>query len=121
MPGGRAAQTASLQGTPTDLLLTANGRRVLALDRGQGRDAGDDGFRAKTRAAVTTLDGPTLAVWGRVELGWFLATPDGRTAVVLSAREEARRGHRRGHGGARRRSRQAGARAFMTSPLTTAR
>jgi DNA-binding beta-propeller fold protein YncE len=148
LPGGRAAQTASLQGTPTDLLTTADSRRVLVLDRGQGRDAGDDGFQATTRAAVTILDGPTLALQGRVELGWglepvtmlsaagdrlsvvgpgfqgrtpaeslprevvtvdlasakvlsrielprrataFLATPDGRTAVVLSARDESRK------------------------------
>ena len=148
LPGGRAAQTASLQGTPSDLLVTADGRRVLVLDRGQGRDAGDDGFQAKTRAAVTILDGPTLALQGRVELGWglepvtmlsaagdrlsvvgpgfqgrtpaeslprevvtvdlasakvlsrielprrataFLATPDGRTAVVLSARDDSRK------------------------------
>ncbi|MBA2355365.1 MAG: hypothetical protein H0V80_11935 [Acidobacteria bacterium] len=126
--------------------MTGDRRRLLVLDRGEGRDAGDNGYQAKTRAAVTILDGRTLAVQGRVELGWglepmtmlsadgerlsvvgrgfqarapadslprevvtvdvgsakvlsrielprrataFLATPDGRTAVVLSAREEA--------------------------------
>jgi DNA-binding beta-propeller fold protein YncE len=148
LPSGRAAATASLQGAPSQLLRTADGQRVLVLDRGEGRDAGDNGFQAKTRAAVTILDGRTLAVRGRVELGWgldpsamlsstgdrlsvvapgfqgrtpaesltrelvtvdlaaatvlsrvelprrataFLATPDGRTAVVLAAREEARK------------------------------
>ena len=148
LPSGRVAQTASLQGTPSTLLMTADGRRVLVLHRGEGRDAGRDGYEAKTRAAVTILDGRSLAVQGRVELGWglesmamlsadgdrlsvvgpgfqgrtpadslpreivtvdvaraklvsrielprrataFLATPDGRTAVVLSAREEPRK------------------------------
>lgn len=148
LPGGRVEQTATLQGTPTSLLRSADGQRLLVLDRGEGRDAGDKGFQAKTRAAVTIVDGRTLAVRGRVELGWglgptamlsdagdrlsvvgvgftgrnaaetlprevvtvdlaaakvlsrielprpataVLATPDGRTAVVLSAREEPRK------------------------------
>jgi DNA-binding beta-propeller fold protein YncE len=148
LPSGRAAATASLQGAPSQLLRTADGQRVLVLDRGEGRDAGDNGFQAKTRAAVTILDGRTLALRGRVELGWglapmpmlsadgdllsvvapgfqgrntaehlprevvtvdlaaakvlsrielprrataFLATPDGHTAVILSAREEPRK------------------------------
>ncbi|AMY08690.1 PQQ-dependent catabolism-associated beta-propeller protein [Luteitalea pratensis] len=144
LPGGSVAQTATLQGTPTALLMSADGQRVLVLDRGEGRDAGDDGFQAKTRSAVTILDGATLAVKGRVELAWgleplsmlsaagdrlsvvgqgyrgkpaesqprefvtvdlagakvlsrielprpataFLAAPDGRTGVVLSASEK---------------------------------
>ncbi len=145
---GRVEQTAAVEGTPTMLLRSADGQRLLVLDRGEGRDAGDSGFQAKTRSAVTILDGRTLAVRGRVELGWgldaapmlsasgdrlsivcpgfrgrtpaenlvsevvtvdlagakllsrvelprgasaFLATPDGRTAVVLSFREEPRK------------------------------
>jgi DNA-binding beta-propeller fold protein YncE len=147
LPGGEAAQTATVQGSPSRLLRTADGARIIALDQGEGRDAGDAGFQAKTRAAATILDGRTLAVVGRVELGWGLtatpmlsaagdrlsvvgpgyrgrtaaeslprevvtvdlaaakllsrielprqataaiATPDGRTAVVLSAREQPR-------------------------------
>lgn len=148
LPSGRPEQTTALQGTPTTLLRTADGQRLLVLDPGEGRDEGDKGFKAKTRAALTIVDGRTLAVRGRVELGWglvqptmlsaggdrlsvvgpgfqgrspaeslarevvtvdlaagtlmsrielprrataFLATPDGRTAVVLSAREEPRK------------------------------
>ncbi|MCC7176949.1 MAG: hypothetical protein IT177_01000 [Acidobacteria bacterium] len=148
LPGGQAAKTATLEGSPSRLLRTANGARVVVLDQGDGRDAGDAGFQAKTRAVATILDGRTLAVQGRVELGWGLsatpmlstagdrlsvmspgfqgktaaeslprelvtvdlaaarllsrvelprkataaiATPDGRTAVVLSAREEPRK------------------------------
>jgi DNA-binding beta-propeller fold protein YncE len=148
LPSGRVEQTATLQGTPHSLLRAADGQRLLVLDRGEGRDAGDKGYQAKTRAAVTIVDGRTLAVRGRLELGWglaptamlsdagdrlsvvgvgfrgrnaaetlprevvtvdlaaakvlsrvelprpataFLATPDGRTAVVLSAREAPRK------------------------------
>ena len=140
-----AGQTGTVQGTPTMLLRTADGGRLLVLDRGEGRDAGDKGYQAKTQSAVTILDGRTLAVEARIELGWgldpaamlaasgdrlsvmcpgfqgrtpaeslprelltvdlgagkllsrvelprpvsaFLATPDGRTAIVLSSREE---------------------------------
>lgn len=148
LPGGQVAKTATLQGSPSRLLRTADGVRVVVLDEGEGRDAGEAGFQAKTRAAATILDGRTLAVLGRVELGWGLtatpmlstagdrlsvvgpgfrgrtaaeslpsevitvdlaaaklvsrvelprrataaiATPDGRTVVVLSAREEPRK------------------------------
>ena len=66
----RAGQTGTVQGTPTMLLRTADGRRLLVLERGEGRDAGDKGYQAKTRSAVTILDGRTLAVEARIELGW---------------------------------------------------
>ncbi len=66
---GRSMQTAKVEGSPTMLLRTADGRRLLVLDKGQGDDFGSDGFRAKTRSALTILDGRTLAVQARVELG----------------------------------------------------
>ena len=73
LPGGQAARTATVQGSPSRLLRTADGARIVVLDQGEGRDAGDAGFQARTRAAATILDGRTLAVQGRVELGWGLA------------------------------------------------
>lgn len=148
VPGGRVEQTATLLGTPAFLRRTDDGQRLLVFDRGEGRDAGEAGYQAKTRSAVTIVDGRTLAVVGRVELGWGLdravmiaakgdrvsvlcpgfigkkptetlarefitvdlaagavvsrielprrataaiATPDGRTAVVLSAREQSKK------------------------------
>ena len=66
---GAAGQTARLEGAPMTLLRSANGQRLVVLDRGQGRDAGDAGFQAKTKSTVTILDGRTLAVQARVELG----------------------------------------------------
>ena len=69
---GAAGQTARLEGAPMTLLRTANGQRLIVLDRGQGRDAFDAGFQAKTKSVVTILDGRTLAVQARVELGWGL-------------------------------------------------
>lgn len=81
---GSAGAIAKLDGTPAQLLQTRAGDRLLVLDPGEGRDAGDAGFQAKTRSAVTVLDARTLAVQRRIELGWGLAA-----APMLSAR-----GHR---------------------------
>ena len=142
---GAVVRAATVQGSPTRLLRTADGKRLLALDRGAGRDDGGAGHQATTRSAVTILDAATLAIQSRVELGWglepttmlngngnrlsvvcpgyvgrkadearpaeiltidltagkvvgrvalprpataFFGTPDGRTAVILSARDQ---------------------------------
>lgn len=77
---GRTLQAARVDGAPTMLLRSADGRRLLALDRGEGFDFGDEGFRAKTKSAVTIIDGRTLAVQARVELGTGL-----EEGVMLSA------------------------------------
>src|SRR5262245_6344657 len=69
---GAALQTATLQGSPTALLRTDDGKSLLVLNRGAGKDAGDAGFQAKSKSAVTILDAKTLAVRSRVELGWGL-------------------------------------------------
>jgi DNA-binding beta-propeller fold protein YncE len=81
VPGGRVEQTATLLGTPAFMRRTDDGQRLLVFDRGEGRDAGEAGYQARTRSAVTIVDGRTLAVLGRVELGWGLDR-----AVMLSAR-----------------------------------
>lgn len=77
---GRSIQTAKVEGSPTALLRTADGRRLLVLDTGRGDDFGSEGFRAKTKSALTILDGRSLAVQARIELGSGL---DDR--VMLSA------------------------------------
>jgi DNA-binding beta-propeller fold protein YncE len=69
---GAVLQTATLQGSPGTLLRTADGKSLLVLDRGAGKDAGDAGFQAKSKSALTILDANTLAVRSRVELGWGL-------------------------------------------------
>jgi DNA-binding beta-propeller fold protein YncE len=76
----KTLQTARVEGAPTTLLRSADGRRLLALDRGEGFDFGDEGFRAKTKSAVTIIDGRSLAVQARVELGTGL-----EAGVMLSA------------------------------------
>jgi DNA-binding beta-propeller fold protein YncE len=76
LPGAQVVKTVAVEGSPSRLLRTADGARLIVLDQGEGRDAGDAGFQAKSRAAATIFDGRTLAVRGRVDLGWGLgATP----------------------------------------------
>jgi DNA-binding beta-propeller fold protein YncE len=75
LPAGQVVATATLQDAPSRLLRTADGARVVVLGPGAGRDAGEAGFQATARATATILDGRTLAVQGRVELGWGLADP----------------------------------------------
>jgi YVTN family beta-propeller protein len=67
--GARVERTAKLEGSPTRLLRTLEGRWILVLDRGQGNDFGDEGFQAKTKSALTILDGSSLAVHARIDLG----------------------------------------------------
>lgn len=142
---GSALKTATLQGSPKALVRTPDGRRLLVLDRGPGKDAGDAGYQAKGKSAVTIVDSATLEIQSRVEMGWglelapmlgpagerlsvmcpgyvsrkpdeslpreivtvdlasgqvvgrlalprpvtaFFSTPDGKTAVILSARDK---------------------------------
>jgi YVTN family beta-propeller protein len=67
--GARVERTAKVEGSPTRLLRTSGGRRILVLDRGEGNNFGDEGWRAKTKSALTILDGGSLAVHARIELG----------------------------------------------------
>jgi hypothetical protein len=85
---GAMLHTAALQGSPNTVLRTADRKRLLVLDRGTGRDAGDDGFQEKTKSALTIVDGETFTVTSRVALGWGLApipmlsSSEGRLAVI---------------------------------------
>jgi DNA-binding beta-propeller fold protein YncE len=75
---GTVVHTAPLQGSPSILLRTADGKLLVALDRGTGKDAGDAGFQAKTKSSATIVDGSSLTVRSRVELGAGLE----RTAML---------------------------------------
>lgn len=66
---GTVLQTAALEGAPNVLLRTRDGKHLLVLDRGTGRDAGDAGFQAKTKSSVTILDAAKLTPQPRIELG----------------------------------------------------
>jgi YVTN family beta-propeller protein len=69
---GAVLKTVTLQGQPKALVRTPDGRRLLVLDRGPGKDAGDNGYEAKGKSALTILDAASLDVQSRVELCWGL-------------------------------------------------
>jgi DNA-binding beta-propeller fold protein YncE len=69
---GAIQKTVTLQGQPKALVRTPDGRRLLVMDRGLGKDAGDAGYEAKGKSALTILDAASLGVQSRVELCWGL-------------------------------------------------
>lgn len=85
---GAVVRTATVQGSPSRLLRTADGKRLIALDRGAGRDAGEAGYQAKSRAVATVIDATTMEAGPRIELGWGLEptavlTPAGDRLTVI--------------------------------------
>jgi DNA-binding beta-propeller fold protein YncE len=59
-----------LQGTPSWIQPSPDGRHLVALDRGPGKDKKERGFEASGRSSATVIDATTLKVIGRVELGY---------------------------------------------------
>src|SRR5262245_21299642 len=76
VPSGRSAGRLALTGRPVFALLTADGSRLVVLDKGPGKDKGKNGYQASGRAAATVVDATTLVVIARVELGWGLLGGD---------------------------------------------
>ncbi|HTL44613.1 MAG TPA: hypothetical protein VL262_09755 [Vicinamibacterales bacterium] len=81
LQSGKVLQTAALEGSPSVLLRTHDGKRLLVLDHGTGKDAGDAGFQAKTKSSLTILDAAKLTPQARIELGAGL-----EDSVMLSDR-----------------------------------
>ncbi len=95
---GKVQQTLALSGSPSLLLATPDGSRLLVLDRGPGKEAGDRGWASTGRSAVTVVDADTMQVIGRVELGWGLSldhaaevTADGRRLAVVCPGYQAKK------------------------------
>ena len=61
-----------------------DGRFIVALDRGPGKDKGDRGYEARGRSSATIVATSTLEVVGRIELGFGLdpALPDPKGRLV---------------------------------------
>ena len=87
---GRVQQTAALTGQPLVLMATPDGSRLVILDRGPGKDAGDRGWASTGKSSATFVDADQMQVVGRADLGWGLSldrpatvSPDGRRVAVL--------------------------------------
>ena len=95
---GRVLKTAALTGSPLVVLTTSDGGRLLVLDRGPGKEAGDRGWASTGRSSLTIVDSDSMSVAGRLELGWGLSLDhpgegslDGRRLAVLSPGYAAKR------------------------------
>jgi YVTN family beta-propeller protein len=71
-------------------MATPDGSRLVILDRGPGKDAGDRGWASTGKASATFVDADQMQVVGRADLGWGLSLdrpatvgPDGRRLAVL--------------------------------------
>jgi YVTN family beta-propeller protein len=96
LPSAKRAGSLALAGTPTALLQSPDGSRLVALDRGPGEDKHERGYRAAGKSSATIVDSATLEVLGRVELGSGLEpgaaylSPDGRRLTLLCPGYEAK-------------------------------
>ena len=85
---GKIVSSVALPDAPSQVLGTADGKRLVAISRGPGKVNWAGQFRPTAKASATVIDGESMTVLGRVELGWGAAdaqiTSDGRRLVVLS-------------------------------------
>lgn len=85
---GKIVQTVTLADAPSQVLATSDGKRLVAISRGPGKTTWLDEFRPTGKASAAVIDGATMKVLGRVELGWDASdaqiTKDGRRLMVLS-------------------------------------
>jgi len=86
LAAGKRLASLPLEGQPTWLVQSDDGRYLVALDYGPGEDKGDRGWKAEGRSSATIVDASRFAIIGRVELGFgldsVLTGPDGRLTVT---------------------------------------
>lgn len=96
LPSGKRLAALALEGSPAALLQSPDGSRLVVLDEGPGEDKGERGYEASGKSTATVVDPATLAVVGRVELGFGLAldrrywSPDSRRLTLLCPGYEAK-------------------------------
>ena len=85
---GKIVNSVSLPDPPSQVLATADGKRIVAVSRGPGKVNWVGQFRPTGKASATVIDAEAMTVLGRIELGWDAAdaqiTSDGRRLMVLS-------------------------------------
>jgi YVTN family beta-propeller protein len=78
---GEVLGKATLQGQPERALITADGSRLVVLDRGPGKATVRFGYHPTGKSWATVIDARTLAVVARTELCWNV---DLRPSAALS-------------------------------------
>lgn len=96
LPSGKRSGAVSIPGTPTALLRSPDGSRLVVLDRGPGEDKRERGYKAAGKSSVTIVDPVGLTVVAHLELGSGVEpgaayfSPDGHRLTVLCPGYEAK-------------------------------
>jgi DNA-binding beta-propeller fold protein YncE len=96
LPSGKRVGSLALSGTPTALLQSPDGSRLVVLDRGPGEDKRERGYKASGKSSATLVDATELKSIARVELGSGIEpgaayfSPDSRRLTVLCPGYEAK-------------------------------
>lgn len=85
MATGRTLATVALEGEPLRMIRTADGTRLVVLDRGPGKATMRFGYHPTGKSSATVIDAAAMKALGRVELGWGLSDVDGVGAYTLVA------------------------------------
>jgi hypothetical protein len=89
LPSGKHVGSLALSGTPSALLQSPDGSRLVVLDRGPGEDKREHGYKATGKSSATIVDPVELKSLARVELGSGVEpgaayfSPDGQRLTVL--------------------------------------
>ena len=85
---GKIVGSIAVPDAPSRVLVTPDGKRLVALSRGPGKLTWIGEFRPTGKASASIIDAASLKVTGRVELGWDASdaqiTSDGKKLMVLS-------------------------------------
>ena len=96
---GKVLSSLPLQDPPSQVLATADGKRLVAISRGPGNVSWVGTFHPTGKASATVIDGESMKVLARIELGWDATdaqiTKDGRWLMVLSPGVDAEGGEER--------------------------
>lgn len=91
---GKGLGSISVEGSADKVLASSDGKRIVAISRGAGKTTWLGEFRPTTRATATVIDGTSMKILQRVELGWDASdaqiTNDGKMLVVLSPGVDAK-------------------------------
>ncbi|MEO6486689.1 MAG: hypothetical protein ABIO78_01980, partial [Thermoanaerobaculia bacterium] len=85
---GKTVASVPILGGATQLLITGDGSRLVAISRGPGATSWLGNFKPKGKASVAVIDAESMKVLGQSELGWDASdaqiTADGKTVLILS-------------------------------------
>jgi YVTN family beta-propeller protein len=71
---GKVVGSAPLEGKPERVVASPDGRRLVVLDKGPGKQTARFGYHPKDKSWATVIDAHTMEIVARTELGWTVTT-----------------------------------------------